>query len=78
VEKIRIQEVALTGGVSANSGLRRAANQYCREKGLNLYVPKPAYCMDNAAMIATAAHYKLASGITSPLTLTADPAATLA
>ncbi len=78
VHDMRIQEIALTGGVSANSGLREAASAFCKEKGRHLYVPKPEYCMDNAAMIATAAYYKLASGITSPLTLTADPAATLA
>lgn len=77
VHDMRLEEIALTGGVSANSGLREAAGSFCEEKGLSLYVPKPAYCMDNAAMIATAAHYKLASGITSPLTLTADPAAML-
>ncbi len=74
----RIQAIALTGGVSANSGLRDAAATFCQDNGLDLYVPEPSYCMDNAAMIATAAHHMLAVGITSPLTLTADPAATLA
>lgn len=74
----RIQAIALTGGVSANSGLRDAAATFCQDNGLDLYVPEPSYCMDNAAMIATAAHHMLAVVITSPLTLTADPAATLA
>ena len=72
------RNIALTGGVSANSELRGAAGTYCRENGVSLFVPDVAHCMDNAAMIAMAGHYKLAAGTTSPLTLTVDPAATLA
>jgi N6-L-threonylcarbamoyladenine synthase len=53
-----IQEIALAGGVAANSGLRESLKKIAAEKGLNLYIPKFEYCTDNAAMIAVAAHFK--------------------
>ncbi|NNE46217.1 MAG: tRNA (adenosine(37)-N6)-threonylcarbamoyltransferase complex transferase subunit TsaD [Rhodothermales bacterium] len=64
--------VAIVGGVSANTALREAAERYCEDRGLALFIPSPIYCMDNAAMIATAGYYKLIAGLSSPFTLTAD------
>ncbi len=72
VEATGVERVAITGGVSANSALREAAAAYCDRSGLELFVPRPVYCMDNAAMIAVAGYHKLIAGKTSPLTLTAD------
>ncbi|GIV58406.1 MAG: tRNA N6-adenosine threonylcarbamoyltransferase [Rhodothermaceae bacterium] len=71
------RHVALVGGVSANTGLRAAAQALAQEEGVTLYTPPLAYCMDNAAMIGVTAHVKLAAGLTSPLTLTAEPALAL-
>ena len=73
-----VRAVALVGGVSANRGLRAAAGAACARHGARLFVPEPRFCTDNAAMIALAAHHRLAgtgpgSG-PSPLSLGAAPA----
>lgn len=57
-----ITEVAIAGGVSANSGLRAALSALSLRKGWTLYVPEFEYCTDNAAMIAMAAHFKYLRG----------------
>jgi N6-L-threonylcarbamoyladenine synthase len=49
--------VALGGGVAATSGLRTAAQELCAELGVELHVPPPELCTDNAAMIAAAARF---------------------
>ncbi len=74
VRKTGIKEVAIVGGVSANSGLRSAVETLASSEGLNLYIPSPRFCTDNAAMIAITAYFKHRQGLTSPLTLTAEPA----
>lgn len=61
--ELGIREVAIAGGVSANSGLRRALKQAAQENNWQVYLPKPEYCTDNAAMVAMAAHYKFLEGI---------------
>ncbi len=58
MKQVGVSEVAIAGGVSANSGLRSALADLARRKGWKLYVPEFEYCTDNAAMIAMAAHYK--------------------
>ncbi|RRB02603.1 tRNA (adenosine(37)-N6)-threonylcarbamoyltransferase complex transferase subunit TsaD [Larkinella rosea] len=57
-----IREIALAGGVSANSGLRSTLTTMGQEEGWNVYIPKFEYCTDNAAMIAMAAHFKYLKG----------------
>ncbi len=61
-EEMNIQEVAIAGGVSANSGLRKAVETQGKKLGWNTYIPEFQYCTDNAAMIAIAAHYKYLKG----------------
>ncbi len=68
-----LRHAALSGGVSGNAELRRRAAALAERRGVALYIAPPAYCTDNAAMIAAAARFKLAAGLTSPLTLTAEP-----
>jgi N6-L-threonylcarbamoyladenine synthase len=58
MKQVGVTEVAIAGGVSANSGLRSALAALAQRKGWKLYVPEFEYCTDNAAMIAMAAHYK--------------------
>jgi N6-L-threonylcarbamoyladenine synthase len=53
-----IREIAIAGGVSANSGLRHALEEMGVKEGWNTYVPAFQYCTDNAGMIGVAAYYK--------------------
>ncbi|MBS0618044.1 MAG: tRNA (adenosine(37)-N6)-threonylcarbamoyltransferase complex transferase subunit TsaD [Spirochaetes bacterium] len=57
--------VVAAGGVLANERLRRELTRLCVEKNVQLLIPERAYCTDNAAMVAAAAHLYFARGITS-------------
>lgn len=57
-EERDITEIAIAGGVSANSGLRQAVESIGKKKGWNTYIPRFEYCTDNAAMIGMAGYYK--------------------
>ena len=57
-----IKEIAIAGGVSANSGLRAALQAKGEELGWNTFIPAFEYCTDNAGMIAVTAHYKYLAG----------------
>lgn len=57
-KEYKIKEIAIAGGVSANSGLRKMLVEIGEKHRLQTYVPKFEYCTDNAGMIAIAAHYK--------------------
>jgi N6-L-threonylcarbamoyladenine synthase len=57
-----IKEVALAGGVSANSGLRQALQDEGAQSGWNTYIPPFEYCTDNAAMIGITGYYKYMQG----------------
>jgi N6-L-threonylcarbamoyladenine synthase len=61
-QQYHIKDVALAGGVSANTGLRQGLKQMGDEMGWNTFVPKFEYCTDNAAMIAIAGYYKYLKG----------------
>ena len=56
-KQYHITEIAIAGGVSANSELRRSIEELQKE-GFNTYIPKFEYCTDNAAMIAITGYYK--------------------
>lgn len=62
VQKTGIQQIAIAGGVSANSGLRKALKEYGEAKGIDTFIPRFEYCTDNAAMIAVTAYYKYLKG----------------
>jgi N6-L-threonylcarbamoyladenine synthase len=62
-----IREVAIAGGVSANSGLKSALHEAARQHGWITHIPKFQYTMDNAAMIAMTGHYKYLKGDFSPI-----------
>jgi len=53
-----IKDIALAGGVSANTGLRNGLKELGEEMGWNTFIPQFQYCTDNAAMIAIAGYYK--------------------
>jgi len=62
VKQYNITEVAIAGGVAANSLLRNTFENTGKEKGWKTYIPKFEYCTDNAAMIAISAHYQYLAG----------------
>jgi len=68
-----IREIAIAGGVSANSGLRKTVNEEAEKSGWNVYIPRFEYCTDNAAMIAMAAHYKYLKGEFTGQDVSPDP-----
>ena len=68
-----IQQIAIAGGVSANTGLRAAVAALAQENGWTTYVPKFEYCTDNAAMIATTAYYQYLAGEFSDLRVSPNP-----
>ena len=61
------------GGVASNSGLRNTMNDKCQKAGLRLVMPPPILCTDNAAMIGSAAFYRLMRGEIAGLDLNACP-----
>ena len=73
-EELNLPRMALAGGVSANSLLRREMEQACRKRGIQLYMPALNLCGDNAAMIGSAAYYHLLRGDIAGLELNARPA----
>lgn len=66
-----IKEVAIAGGVSANSKLRKAMQENAEKLGWNIYIPKFEYTTDNAAMIAMVAKLKYDRGEFSNLSVSA-------
>ena len=58
IKKTGIKEIAIAGGVSANSYLRNELQDLANKKKYNLYIPKFEYCTDNAAMIAISGYFK--------------------
>ena len=55
---LKIKQVAVAGGVSANNGLRNAFHDYARRYGWKVFIPRFSYTTDNAAMIAIAGYFK--------------------
>lgn len=58
VKQTGARQVAIAGGVSANSGLRKALLEMGQQHRWDVFIPKFEYCTDNAAMIAIAGYYK--------------------
>jgi N6-L-threonylcarbamoyladenine synthase len=66
-----IQHIAIAGGVSANSGLRKAIHEAGEKNGWKVYIPKFEYCTDNAAMIAITGKYMFDKGLFADQTIAA-------
>jgi len=67
-----IKNICLAGGVSANSGLRKAFYEMGEKYKWNCFIPAFEYCTDNAAMIAITGYYKFLAGDFSSLDVTAS------
>ena len=62
-----IREVAIGGGVAANSGLRARIESEGRRRGWQTYLPERKFTTDNAAMIAIAGYYHYLAGERAPM-----------
>lgn len=58
----RIKDIAIAGGVSANSGLRNAVAEEGRRRGWRTFIPERKFTTDNAAMIAISGYYRYQTG----------------
>lgn len=58
VKETGIKTVAIGGGVSANSGVRNAVDEFCKKRGIKAFIPKRSFTTDNAAMIAIVGYFK--------------------
>lgn len=72
--ELGLHKMVLAGGVSANRLLRREMEAACAKAGIPLYMPRLELCGDNAAMIGSAAYYRLRRGELADLSLNARPA----
>jgi N6-L-threonylcarbamoyladenine synthase len=61
------RHLALVGGVAANGRLRTRLTADARSKGIRVHIPAPAFCGDNAAMVAAIGYHRLAAGERTPL-----------
>ena len=59
---MKLKEVVLAGGVSANSYLRELLQKEAKKNNFKVYMPELKYCTDNAAMVGVAASYNYDSG----------------
>ncbi|MPM75003.1 tRNA N6-adenosine threonylcarbamoyltransferase [bioreactor metagenome] len=62
-----IKEIALAGGVSANSGLRDAMVIEAKKRGWKIFLPELKFTTDNAAMIGITGYYRFINGLVSPI-----------
>ena len=72
VKKTGIKEIAIGGGVSANSGIRKALQEAETKYGWKTHIPKFEFCTDNAAMIAMVGELKYKAGIFAKSNVTAS------
>ncbi len=70
-EEFGFKKIALAGGVSANSRLRKRISEVCKEKGWEIYMPDLSLCGDNAAMVGAQAFYEYQKGNIASLDLNA-------
>ncbi len=70
-EEFGFDKIAIAGGVSANSVLRRKMTEWCYGTGRQLFMPELSLCGDNAAMVGAQGYYEFLAGVRAPLDLNA-------
>lgn len=58
LQQYPVKDIAIGGGVSANSEMRQAVADFCKKKGVKAWIPPRAFTTDNAAMVAAAGYFK--------------------
>ena len=71
--KYKISNIAIAGGVSANSLLRKEIDKLKSIYNWKTFIPKIEYCTDNAAMIAIAAHYYIKEKMFDDINICPNP-----
>ena len=66
------KDIAIAGGVSANTHLREKFTKLGTQKGLNVHIPKMSFCTDNAAMIAMSGYFLEKEGVFADLSVCAQ------
>ena len=69
----KVRSITVSGGVSANSELRRRMKETAEANGFNVFTPRFEFCTDNGAMVAMVGYARMMRGQTSSLELTAEP-----
>jgi N6-L-threonylcarbamoyladenine synthase len=77
-EELSSESVLVSGGVAANSQLRKAFEERAKSRGIEVFFPSRALSTDNAAMIAAAAYPRFLAGVFADTSLNADPSLALA
>ncbi|MEE3035333.1 MAG: tRNA (adenosine(37)-N6)-threonylcarbamoyltransferase complex transferase subunit TsaD [Bacteroidota bacterium] len=73
VEQFSLSRIAIGGGVSANSGMRKEIEKKSNERGWEIYIPPIEYTTDNAAMIGIVGYYKFLSNKFDKFNVTPSP-----
>ncbi|UYZ63359.1 tRNA (adenosine(37)-N6)-threonylcarbamoyltransferase complex transferase subunit TsaD [Hymenobacter weizhouensis] len=68
-----LTQVALAGGVAANSGLRQALQDEAQSQGWQVFIPAFQFCTDNAGMVAMTAHFQYQAGDFADQLVSSDP-----
>lgn len=72
-EMNEVKQLAMAGGVSANSRLRQLFNEMCEEEGYQGFIPHISFCTDNAGMIGMAGWYKFLEKDFGDLSMAPEP-----
>ena len=72
-KQYNISQVAIAGGVGANTGLRQELRELAKLERWTVFIPEFQYCTDNAAMIAITGHYKYLAGQFADMKVGPDP-----